>query len=112
VEPKSGACAHFLPDESRSPARPRRALPVRRQSLSVARSHLLCRPTFSLIPSGVAVGTLLLARLAGAMASGKGWVRVASVAEARCEGALETSGNVKSLISPAGLRCLFIHPIY
>ena len=69
---KLGACAHFLPDESRSPARPRRAS-VRRQSLCVARSHLLWRPTFSLIPSGVAVGTLLLPRLAVALASGQGW---------------------------------------
>jgi hypothetical protein len=89
VAPKLGACAHSPLDESRSPARPRRALPFRRQRLSVARSHLLCRPTFSLIPSGMAVGTLLFPRLAGAMASGKGWVRVASVAEARCGGALD-----------------------
>ena len=40
----------------------------------------------------MAVGTLLLPRLAGALASGEGWVRVASVAEARCEGALDALG--------------------
>ncbi len=40
------------------------------------------------------MGTLLLPRLAGALASGEGWVCVASVAEARCEVTSGRSGNV------------------
>ena len=47
-----------------------------------------CSRRFSLIPFGIAVGTLLLQRLALALASGQGWVRVAS-------GALEEVGQRK-----------------
>ena len=86
--PKLGACTHSPLHDLRSPAPRCQGLPVRRQRLCVARSHLFCWPTFSLIPFGIAVGTLLLQRLALALASGQGWVRVAS-------GALEEVGQRK-----------------
>ena len=79
MAPKFGACARS--DDLRSPAEP---FPIGVR-LSLARSHLFCWLTFSLIPFEIAVGTLLLQRLALALASGQGWVLVASGAEAREE---------------------------
>ena len=103
VTPKSGACARFPPDESRSPARPRRAS-VRRQSLCVARSHLFCWPTFSLISFGIAAGTLLLNALPMRWLQVKAGSAWPALQKARCESCSGRSGNVSSIPLPVASR--------
>ena len=102
--PKLGACTHSPLHDLRSPAPRCQGLPVRRQRLCVARSHLFCWPTFSLISFGIAAGTLLLNALPMRWLQVKAGSAWPALQKARCERCSGRSGNVSSIPLPVASR--------